>query len=355
MSHLHAHVTRPIPVLALRLLLGLAASAVLLPLFPAQARGAAQEAQTDTGTAAGEDTGAPALVTAANTAGTDTVDAYADTGRILRAQVLLERARFSPGEIDGAWGSNTVRAIQGFQQRHGLEVTGVVDAATRDKLGLDTADPVMAYTLTAADVDGPFFDIPGDMEAKAGLERLGYASALEALGEKFHASPGLLRRLNPDAPLRAGARWWVPNVVDVELPKGARVVVDESDAVVRLLDGEGTVLGQWPATMGSEHDPLPLGEWEVDGIAEDPVFYYNPELFWDADPAHAKAEIAPGPNNPVGTVWIDLSREHYGIHGSPEPANIGKTASHGCIRMTNWSALALARAIAPGTVVVLQE
>ena len=284
-----------------------------------------------------------------------TVDADAPAAAILRAQVLLERARFSPGEIDGGWGGNTARAIEGFQQRHGLEVTGVVDAPTREKLGLDTAAPLLAYTLTAADVEGPFVDIPEDMEAKAGLDRLGYSSALEALGEKFHASPDLLRRLNPNAELEAGARWWVPNVVDVELPKGEKIVVDRSDSVVRLLDGDGTVVGQWPATMGSEHDPLPIGEWTVDAVAEDPVFYYNPDLFWDADPEHAKAEIAPGPNSPVGTVWIDLSKEHYGIHGTPEPANVGKTASHGCIRMTNWSALALARAISPGTVVVLQE
>lgn len=340
------------------LTLGLAAGLALLPPL-AHAHGGAradgQEPGAEVEAAQDREAGLPQLVAEANTPGTDAVDADAGTAPILRAQVLLERARFSPGEIDGAWGSNTVRAIEGFQQRHGLEVTGMVDAATGEKLGLDTVDPVVAYTLTAADVDGPFVEIPGDMEAKAELDRLGYASALEALGEKFHASPGLLRRLNPDAQLQAGARWWVPNVVDVELPKGEKLVVDQSDAVVRLLDGEGTVLGQWPATMGSEHDPLPLGEWTVDGIAEDPVFYYNPELFWDADPSHAKAEVAPGPNNPVGTVWIDLSREHYGIHGTPEPANIGKTASHGCIRMTNWSALALARAIAPGAVVVLQE
>lgn len=264
-------------------------------------------------------------------------------------------AHFSPGEIDGEWGGNTARAIEGFQQRHGIEVTGVVDDATWERLGLDTADPLVSYSLTAADVDGPFAEIPEDMEAKAELERLGYSSALEALGEKFHASPELLRQLNPEAELETGARWWVPNVAEPELPQGAKVIVDRSDSVVRLLDADDTVIGQWPATMGSEHDPLPLGEWTIDGVAEDPVFLYNPDLFWDADPAHAKAEIAPGPNSPVGTVWIDLSKEHYGIHGTPEPGTVGKTASHGCIRMTNWSALALARAISPGTVAVLQE
>ena len=330
--------------------------ALLLPLAAAHADAVPQESGERPGAAQEEPAGEQDFAARVNNQEeTGTVDADAAAPAILRAQVLLERARFSPGEIDGGWGSNTVRAIEGFQQRHGLEVTGVVDDSTWEKLGLDTAAPLLSYTLTAADVEGPFVDIPEDMEAKAELDRLGYSSALEALGEKFRASPDLLRRLNPDAEVEAGARWWVPNVVDVELPKGEKIVVDKSDAVVRLLDGEGTVLGQWPATMGSEHDPLPIGEWTVDAVAEDPVFHYNPDLFWDADPDHAQAEIAPGPNSPVGTVWIDLSKEHYGIHGTPEPANVGKTASHGCIRMTNWSALALARAISPGTVVVLQE
>jgi len=273
----------------------------------------------------------------------------------LRAQVLLDRAHFSPGEIDGAYGSNTREAIEGFQRSRDLEPTGVVDAPTWEALNMDTADVLVSYTVTAADVAGPFRRIPSDMEAKAGLERLGYTSALEALGEKFHASPALLEKFNPGGKLEAGADWRVPNVAAASLPQGGHVVVDKSDAVVRLVGNEGKTLAQWPATMGSQHDPLPIGEWEIKGVAKDPVFHYNPDLFWDADPGHGKAEIGPGPNNPVGVVWIDLSKEHYGIHGTPEPSTIGKTQSHGCIRMTNWSARALAEAVAPGTRAVLQE
>ena len=137
--------------------------------------------------------------------------------------------------------------------------------------------------------------------------------------------------------------------------KAARVVVDRSDSTVALLDANDKVYAQYPASTGSEHDPLPIGEWKVDSVATDPTFHYSPELFWDADPAHAKATIAAGPNNPVGVAWIDLSKDHYGIHGTPEPAKVGKTQSHGCIRLTNWSVRELAHAVTAGTPVLLQE
>jgi lipoprotein-anchoring transpeptidase ErfK/SrfK len=122
-----------------------------------------------------------------------------------------------------------------------------------------------------------------------------------------------------------------------------------------VTDGTGHVLFYAPVTTGSEHDPLPIGEWKVNGIQHDPPFHYNPDLFWDAEPKHAKATIPPGPNNPVGLVWIDISRPHYGLHGTPEPSAIGRTASHGCVRLTNWDALKLASLVRPGTHVVFTE
>ncbi|HLT45077.1 MAG TPA: L,D-transpeptidase [Luteimonas sp.] len=277
-------------------------------------------------------------------------------GALLRAQVLLERARFSPGQIDGGAGDNTSRAIAGFQRARGLEPTGQLDQPTWQALERDAAPALVTYTLVEADVAGPFRKTPDDMMAQAKLDALGFASVEEAVGEKFHVSPKLLARLNPGKALKAGTDIVVPNVAALPaLAPAATVVVDRSDSVVRLQDADGRTYAQFPASTGSEHDPLPIGTWEIKGVAAAPTFHYDPALFHDADDSHAKATLAPGPNNPVGAVWIDLSKEHYGIHGTPDPEKIGKTQSNGCIRLTNWSARAVADAVKPGTPALLQE
>ena len=275
----------------------------------------------------------------------------------LRAQILLDRAHFSSGEIDGASGSNLRMALSGFQKKNDIEASGALDAATWAVLNADSADALVSYTLTEADVAGPFMPIPESMADKAKLPALAFESALEALGEKFHASPKLLTRLNPGKDLSlAGEQIVVPNVLDTEpLPKAGKIVVDKTDRSLTLYDTDGKPMAQFPASTGSEHDPLPVGKWKVNGVAKSPVFHYNPKLFWDAEAGDKKATIPAGPNNPVGVAWVDLSKPHYGIHGTPVPSSIGKTQSHGCIRLTNWDVAKLTLSVGPGTEVLLQE
>ena len=272
---------------------------------------------------------------------------------LLPAQVLVDRAGFSPGEIDGRGGRNTQAAITAFERDARTTIADALAAAT---------DPAtITYTITAEDAAAPLTPvIPEDMMEKAKLKRLDYASILELLAERFHASPALLKRLNPAATFVAGEQIEVPNVIVVSSAEARPVPditvrVSKQASVLTVSDASGKVLMHAPVTSGSEHDPLPLGSWTVTAVARNPSFNYNPELFWDADAAHAKAKLPPGPNGPVGVVWIDISKPHYGIHGTPEPSTVGHTTSHGCVRLTNWDALRLAALVGKGTKVDFTE
>ncbi|WP_229458874.1 L,D-transpeptidase family protein [Massilia glaciei] len=305
------------------------------------------------------DEAAPSVAAAAVEAEAEAADAADATlaSPVLRAKILLDRANFPAGEIDGRGGAKLALALTAFQNARQLPATGALDAATVAELELDTAPLLVHYTVSAADAAGPYRPVPAGMAAKARRRALGYASAAEALGERFHASPSLLRALNPGRRLdRAGAAIVVPNVAPAAvLPAAARIVVDRSDGTLTLQDEHGATFAQFPVTMGGPRDPLPLGTWSVTAIAHDPSYRYNPRLFWDAGPNDRPATLPPGPNNPVGVVWIALSKRHLGIHGTAQPGKIGRTKSHGCIRLSNWDARRVAQAAAVGLPVVFQK
>ena len=237
-------------------------------------------------------------------------------------------------------------------------MTGKLDAQTWKSLSTASAGPTWAeYTITPEDAAGPYLPrIPEDMDEKAKLERLGYTSILEMLGERFHAAPDLLRHLNPRARFVASDKIKVPNTrLEAATVEAGDVRVEVSrEAGTLTVDRDGEVLFFAPVTSGSEHDPLPIGDWKVKGVAHDPPFRYSPDLFWDSEATDSKAVIPPGPNNPVGVVWIDLDKPHYGLHGTPEPRTIGRTTSHGCVRLTNWDATTVAGLVKPGTPVLFR-
>ena len=345
----------------------------------------------------------------------DPVGPHSEGEAVVRAEILLDRLKFSPGQIGAEYNDNVAKAIAAFQSASGLPAIGFVDATTWDALNADLASghvepkppqpaqapsppppqgqngqagsqgqspqqptpaqqppsppseppAIMPYTISAGDVKGPFTKLPRVTGPDAGerlilrearLPRLNYSSPLDLLAERFHATPSLLKACNPDARFdKPGKQILVPNVTTPAPPQAASVVVDASTHSVTALDGSGKILAFYPATIGSKHDPLPVGQSKIVEVRWHPKFKYNPNLFWDSEDKHPRATLAPGPRNPVGVVWMQLDKPHYGIHGTPEPATIGLTQSHGCIRLTNWDADELGRMVHAGTPVLLEE
>lgn len=358
----------------------------------------AQDSQTRTAPAA-EDNGAdsmaardPAPGTASNTRLPD-----AEPRPLMQAQVVLERLGFSPGVIDGKSGQSFANAVSGFQESRDLPVTGELDAATQD--ALSQWDNIAATRVVTIPDDWgreQFTAVPDGIDKQAQLAQLGYESMAEKLAERFHTTPAVLAQLNPGgkpagsagaatgaaapAPnesvpqFSAGQELRVPNIgadaidaasvenkgwlatlrslgVGTDQPEVTRIVVDESEGWLKAYDDRDRLAAMFTVTTGSRRDPLPIGDWTVKGVAYNPPFAFDPELFWDVPDSAEKQRLPPGPNSPVGVVWIDLTKEHYGIHGTPSPEMIGRTESHGCVRLTNWDAARLAEMVSGSTAV----
>ncbi|MGC1948249.1 MAG: L,D-transpeptidase [Pseudolabrys sp.] len=272
---------------------------------------------------------------------------------LVKAQVLLDRAHFSPGEIDGKFGENFKKALIAFAATQGLNSKGELTDEIWQKLTATSSDPVLTkYTLSTDDVGGPFVhSIPSKLEEMKDLPALAYTSPREKLAEKFHMSQELLSALNPKQKfVSANETIIVADVAGNDAPeRAARVEVDKNAQVLKLFGRDQQLLATYPATVGSTEKPAPSGRLNVTGISRNPTYRYNPKYEFKGVRATEPFTIKPGPNSPVGLVWIGLSAEGYGIHGTPDPSKVSKTVSHGCIRLTNWDALRVAAAVAKGT------
>ncbi|MDP9177973.1 MAG: L,D-transpeptidase family protein [Gemmatimonadota bacterium] len=289
---------------------------------------------------------------------------------VLQLQVMLDRAGFSPGIIDGTWGKNAAKALRYFRAANAMDTaaTKTLDKATYDRLAAaaQTTPLITTHEVTMDDMEGPFLPIPDDVYEQAKLKCLCYSSPAEQLAEQFHTSEAMLRQLNPKVNLKslaAGMSLQVPNVQtpiddpatrDTAAQRAAKIVISKTGFWTQVMDGSGKVVAHFPSTLGAGYDPSPTGGFRVTNIAREPSFHYQPALFAEVPDTEPKARLPPGPNSPVGVVWMALSKPHYGIHGTSSPETIGYSNSHGCVRLTNWDADRLASLIRAGTPVEFQ-
>ncbi len=277
---------------------------------------------------------------------------------VLKTQVYLDRLNFSVGALDGRWGRNSSIALWWFQRSRGINAAepGALDEPTYRALAAasQSAPPLVQRTLTEDDVKGPFESIPEDVYDKAKLKCLCYESVKEKLAERFHTTEEFLEQLNPNVnlgELKAGDQIWVPNVREAltqDRPDIERVQISIRGNTFNAFDASGNLIFHAPTTLGSKYDPSPNETVEVKKIVHDPHFHYQPKLFAEVPDDEPEANLNPGPNSPVGVVWVALSKPHFGVHGTSDPDSIGYASSHGCVRLTNWDAKEVAHRLQPG-------
>ncbi len=329
----------------------------------------AEDTQADIGSA--PTTAAPAT-TSASTApakaswtldGLNNASWYENIGKgqfpvYARAHVMLNNAHASPGAIDGTSGKNTLKAIASFQQMNGIKPTGVLTQETWDALiARQGSKPAFVeYTITEDDLKGPYVkSIPGDYALQAKMKGLHYTSVTEMLGEKFHMDENFLKKLNPNANFnKAGQKLIVANVRN-DLPEDIHLIVAHKGAKqLYLFNNRNQMIASFPASIGNTNTPSPTGTYKVTGVAPNPWYSYSPSNFIQGKNMKPLS-LPPGPNGPVGNIWIGLSKKSFGIHGTPNPSMISKSYSHGCIRLTNWDANDLGRKVRSGVTVKFLE
>ena len=272
---------------------------------------------------------------------------------IAALQVLLDRAGASPGVIDGRFGSNVEKALAAYSDITGKALRSTDAIAIAEALAESGGDAFSRYEITNEDVAGPYIAaVPEDYSHKAQLDHMSFTSVTEALAERFHMDEAYLKALNPEANFnRPGTIIKVANFGRLVSKPVARIIADKARKQVRAYDESGKLVAAYPATIGSAATPSPSGVHAVTRVAVNPNYTYNPKVNFKQGENEKVLTIPPGPNGPVGSIWIALDRPTYGIHGTPEPSKIGKTESHGCVRLTNWDAAELAKLVKPGVTV----
>ena len=275
---------------------------------------------------------------------------------VAKLQILLDRHHVSPGVIDGYPGENVDNALRTFETMQGLEADGVLDEKVWAALVGTGGSVLKAYTLVQDDLSGLVEEVPEDFSEMAEMDHVGYTSVEEKLAERFHMDMEFLKALNPRGDFsKAGTQITVPDTGPDAKGKVVRVEIEKQSAQLRAYDADGGMVAAYPVSVGSDQLPSPSGTHKVVAIASDATYSYQPDENFRQGDNDEPLELPAGPNNPVGGVWIDLSEPTYGLHGSPEPDVVGKTQSHGCVRLTNWDARELAALVDKGTEVQFLE